>query len=318
MLEIGNSVDFTPRDHPARGHALSDHRCFFCLGERFDRILDIYEATVEERRLFVSIMADRFADHGHDLPPTEFLRELYAVVARLFPNRHPFWPIKKGMNDLALELQSILKVRVRMSDNAFRTALRITLAGTSVDFSSATHEMILGRVSTLATAKLSIDHTDELKRAIRNGVRILYLTDQAGEIVLDKMFIRNIPGAQVTCVVNCPYAGLSASGQDADYVDMRHIASVLANGCSAPLTIPQLASDRFQDAFHAADIIIAKGQSNLEALYDYHDSRVYVLFTCKCQLVADRFGVSVGDSLVMNPELRLAELAEKSQKAMSQ
>ena len=83
---------------------------------------------------------------------------------------------------------------------------------------------------------------------------------------------------------------------------MRKCAKVLANGCEAPNTLPELAHPRFREIMAEADIIIAKAKTNLEAFYSYHDPRLFALFTCKCDLVAQRFGIHVGDSVVMHVE----------------
>lgn len=281
---------------------LGDHRCLACILERMSPLLDAYEATPAERTDFVADIAARYADHGAQMSPTDFLREAYNALGHRYQGVTPFWSFKKAMNDLALELQAPLRVRVRMGSNSFRNAMRIALVGTRVDFAQDSATDIMQRVDEGIRAQLAIDHGDLLKRSIHNGSKILYLADRAGEIVLERLFIRTIPGAEVTYVVNCPYAGYSASGQDADYIAMRDSARVLTNGCHAPNTLPELANRRFQELLEEADLIIAKGQTNLEALYPYHDSRLFVLFTCRCQIVGQRFGIRVGDSVILHPE----------------
>lgn len=307
MCQSDIPFDNTDETPSLRAGRLADHRCFFCIGTRFEKLLDLYGASPNDKHKFVARVANLYADHGYSAPTNEFIYEIYNLLYAATPDTNPFWPHKKRMNDLALELQSTLKMRTRMAGNAFHIAMRIALAGSMIDFLSATHETIRQTVDQAILLKPKIDHSAHLRERIKQGTRILYLTDKAGEIVLDRLFIRNIPAGQVTCVVNCPYAGLATSGQDADYVYMRKCARVLDNGCRAPLTIPHRGSPRFLEAFHSADIIIAKGQTNLESLYDYHDPRVYSLFTCKCQLVADHFGISIGDPVILNPELFLQQ-----------
>ena len=294
-----------------RRSMLASHGCFYCVGAHMDRLLEMYEASDLQKREFVEHVAECYADHGKGMPPIEFTRELYHLLAKTFPDQHPFWERKRRMNDRALELNSLLKARVRICSNSLLSSLRIALAGTAIDCLNDDDDKLLGKVEALLQQPLAADHTKMLRDRLRQGTRILYLADKAGEIVFDRLFIRTISGCQVTYVVNCPNAGLSASGQDADYVDMRLCAKVLANGCMAPYTLIHHGSARFTAAWNAADIIIAKGQGNLESVFPLQDPRVFAFFTCSCRLVSKHFGIPMGSSVVVNVERRLQEVAQQ-------
>ena len=281
---------------------LGDHRCFACILDKMNSLLDAFNATPAERSSFIAELASRYGDHGIKTAPTDFLREAYHTLAKRYQGEFPFWQYKKAMNDLALELQPALRVRVRMGSNSFRNAMRIALVGTRINFVKDSSQHIMREVDEGIRAHLAIDDGELLKSRIHNDSKIVYLADRAGEIVFDRMFIRTIPGAEVVYVVNCPYAGYAASGQDADYVSMRGCAKVLANGCKAPNTLPAVANERFHEILDEADIIIAKGQTNLEAMFSYHDPRLFALFTCRCDLVAKQFGIAVGDSVILHQE----------------
>lgn len=285
---------------------LGDHRCFPCILEKMNALLDAFSATPAERSSFVAELASLYGDHGFKTPPNDFLREAYQTLAQRYQGEFPFWQYKKAMNDRALEILPSLKVRVKMGSNPFRNAMRIALVGTRVDFVKDSAQHIMEEVDEGIRARLAIDDGELLKSRIHNGSKIVYLADRAGEIVFDHMFIRTIPGAEVYYVVNCPYAGYAASGQDADYVSMRRCAKVIVNGCDAPNTIPAVANQRFREILNEADIIIAKGQSNLEALFAYHDPRLFALFTCRCDLVANQFGIGIGDSVILHVESHLS------------
>lgn len=286
---------------------LGDHRCFACILDKMNALLDAFNATPADRSAFVAELASRYADHGSTTAPTDFLRESYHALAKRYEGEFPFWQYKKAMNDLALELQPALRVRVRMGSNSFRNAMRIALVGTRINFARDTTQQIMTEVDEGIRAQLAIDDGELLKSRIHNDSKIVYLADRAGEIVFDRMFIRTIPGAEVVYVVNCPYAGYAASGQDADYVSMRGCAKVLANGCEAPNTVPAVANERFHEILDEADIIIAKGQTNLESMFSYHDPRLFALFTCRCDLVAKQFGIAVGDSVIMHQESHIVQ-----------
>lgn len=299
----------TPQEDNTKPRAWnSQSACFFCIGSRLQRVLELRQLSDAQRQEFVGSMAQRYAQGGAQLTGVAFIRDLYRELNRRYPADESLWAHKKRMNDVALDLQSVLKVRVRMANNAFHTALRIALAATAIDFLEATRDQILAMLDSLMVAPLGIDHSAELRAMLKGRKRLLYLADQAGEIVFDRVFIRSLSGQEVTYVVNDSQAGLAASGQDADYVDMRHCARVLSNGCNAPHTDPAFANARFQEEFSRADVIIAKGQANLESFYDLHDPRVFSLFTCRCEHSANAFRIRTGDTALMNIEQRLREV----------
>ncbi|PIE84698.1 MAG: hypothetical protein CSA07_01160 [Bacteroidia bacterium] len=240
--------------------------------------------------------------------PVELLRECFARLARVSPCIEDCWDARKAMNNRMLDLQSILKVRVRMASRSFRAALRVALAGTRVDFLHADLDDILATIDELMSTSLPVDHGAALRARMRRGANILYIAGEAGEVVLDRMFIRSIPLSNITCVVASTYGGLVASGQDADYVGMRQSCHVLASGCGGPGVLLHHASERLRELYREADLIIAKGELQLESLFPVHDERLFCLFTCRCEAVAETFGIALGDTVVLSPTLRLREL----------
>ncbi len=282
--------------------------CFECLGTRLEQVFNLLEMSPAQRDDFLHTMEARYGHTVQDLKGPAFTRDVYRELTRRHQSAQSFWPYKKRMNDLALDLQTMLKVRTRIAGNTYRTALRIALAGTLVDFLQQSHEEIISTVDSLIIRQLAVDHYPELSQKTNRNSRVLYLGDQAGEIVFDRLFIRYMGARHITYVVNDCQAGLTASGQDADYVDMRHYAHVLSNGCNTPHTSLELGTERLQKEFEQATVIIAKGQSNLEALFDLHDPRVFALFTCQCKRAAQEFHIEMGDTVILNPEQRLREV----------
>ena len=130
-LQVNESAGGSHQTQPAY---LGDHRCLSCILDRMTVLLDTFEATPSERSELITELATRYGDHGHQLPPTDFLRESYHALSAKYKGFFPFWDRKKLMNDRALELQSALRVRVRMGSNSFRNALRIALVGTRIEF----------------------------------------------------------------------------------------------------------------------------------------------------------------------------------------
>ncbi|MCK9167658.1 MAG: ARMT1-like domain-containing protein, partial [Bacteroidales bacterium] len=87
---------------------------------------------------------------------------------------------------------------------------------------------------------------------------------------------------------------------DAHEVRMQDVAQVISSGLDAPTTLLSQSSQSFRDHFQAADLIISKGQGNLEGLIDLKDPRIYFLLMAKCRVMAERLGVEVNDFVIYN------------------
>lgn len=287
---------------------LDDHRCFFCLGQRIAQLVAYYGVSPAVKRRVVTDVAQIYADYGHGLTPSEFNRELYGYLHHQFPDQSSFWAWKKSLNDKALEVQTALRGRVRMQPHPFQRALRVSLMASGLDMAQLSPQQILAHMEEGFRTKLAIDHSARLQALMRPGATVLFLGDRAGEIVMDRLFIRFLKGMHVVYVVRDQDMGFSVSCEDADYVRMEAYAAVLPDGCKGPAVLLNHASESLRTAFQWADVIVAKGCTHLESLYRLEDPRLFVLMRCACPVVASALSVPEGSYLVINPVLRQQEL----------
>jgi len=137
----------------------------------------------------------------------------------------------------------------------------------------------------------------EFSRAIAAAERILYLADNAGEIVFDRLLIERLPTEKVTVAVRGLPVINDATLIDAEYAGITELVEVIDNGSDAPGTILEDCSEAFLERFHAADLIISKGQGNYETLSQVHKD-IYFLLKVKCPVVARDVGCQM-NSLVL-------------------
>ena len=142
--------------------------------------------------------------------------------------------------------------------------------------------------------KESIDEEEYRKfRADLHGAKTLvYLTDNCGEIVLDKIFIRHMkeeyPDLQITVIVRGENVINDATMTDAGEVGLTELVPCIGNGNAAPSTVVERLSDEAKRLLNDADVIISKGQGNFEGLCG-EGYNPYFLFLCKCELFLHRF-----------------------------
>ena len=139
-----------------------------------------------------------------------------------------------------------------------------------------------------------MDHTEDLKAALTNCSDLLYLLDNAGEIVFDKLLIEVLQQyTPVTAVVKGAPMLNDVVRHDAEFVGLTSVCDVIDNGgafIGSPLNqVPQT----FLDRMAQADIIIGKGQGNYETV-DEFDGNVFLILRAKCEIIAKHMGVRFG------------------------
>ena len=146
---------------------------------------------------------------------------------------------------------------------------------------------------------MAIDDSQLLRRELKRARSVFYLGDNCGEIVLDKLFLSclDVP-VKYFAVRGGPVIN-DATYQDARMVEMRDVAKVVTTGDNAPGAVWESTSEEFKDVFLNADVIISKGQGNLEGLMDVPHQNIYFLLVTKCDLIAGRMGTKKGEFIVI-------------------
>ena len=126
------------------------------------------------------------------------------------------------------------------------------------------------------------------------------LTDNAGEIVFDRLLIEQLPAENITVVVRGKPVINDAMMEDASIAGLPQIVEVINNGSDAPGTILESCSEKFRHRFEKADLIIAKGQGNYETLSDV-DKNIFFLLKVKCPVIAEHLGCEI-DAIILHDQ----------------
>ena len=179
--------------------------------------------------------------------------------------------------------------------------LHLAVAGNIIDF-GAKHDysdkQIHEEINKMLSTDLSNSHTEELKQEIDRAEKILYLGDNAGEIVFDKLFVEQLPKNKITFAVRGKPVINDATMEDAKAIGLTEIVKVIDNGAGYPGTVIESCSEEFQKIFNEADLIISKGQGNYETLSE-NKSNIFFLLKIKCDIVARDLNKSLGDFVVL-------------------
>jgi hypothetical protein len=231
------------------------------------------------------------ADYKRSNP--EVIRGTWDIITSHTKDKNPYREIKYFYNTELNNITAKIRTLIEQSHDKFDTALKIAITANLIDF-AANHTfdeaMLLQKIATANEQQLSIDDSKALYKSLKSADTLLYLGDNCGEIVLDKIFIEYIkvtyPNIKVYFGVRGEPIVNDVTLDDADMVRMQEVAEVISNGDSSLGTVIERTTSDFRDVFYQADVIIAKGQGNFESLSEIDCGNIFFLFMAKCDAVS--------------------------------
>jgi uncharacterized protein with ATP-grasp and redox domains len=257
----------------------------------------------EVQRQVVNAVAGLIPELSLGLKPPEIAQRGYRLIRQITGNNDPFYKAKVEANRTALALWLRLKQLIEQSADRLFMACRLAILANSIDFGpNFEHggiEAIINEATT-CSLPLAVNDYDRFWSSLNNSRTLLYLGDNAGEIVFDRLFIEEIHRVkelETYFVVREKPVINDVTVDDALAIGMDSVARVVSNGSDTPATILSQCSAELRQLFRSADIIIAKGQGNYESL-ESEPGNIFFLLRAKCPLVAGLLGVNVGDCVL--------------------
>jgi uncharacterized protein with ATP-grasp and redox domains len=272
-------------------------RCGYCLLHRGYKMINM-STDDEETRLrameeLLRLMGDQFTP---DAVPSVIGAERGRVIARVTGCDDPYRELKREANRRAMELLPGLREYVEGQPEAerLRAACLISCLGNVIDYDVPGNDSDIDAAMGLLDEGFYIDDTDELKKHIDVGTRLLFFTDNAGEIAFDTLVVEELRrlGAHVSVAVKGGPSLNDALMRDAEEVGMTDAADeVITTGTDAIGVRLDESPDWFLERFHSADVIVAKGMANWETLTETPaPCPLMYLFRTKCEPVARSVG----------------------------
>jgi len=227
-------------------------------------------------------------------------QKIHRLIRKLLGNEDPYHDVKQQFNNIALKLYTKMRDLIIESENSLETAVRLAIAGNIIDFglNSTLQETELEK--TLSQCLIE-EHANMQIESFRNAIDeaedILYLVDNAGEIIFDRLLIEQLPIEKVTVAVKGSPVINDATMQDAIVAGLPKIVEVIDNGSDAPGTILESCSQSFRKHFEKADLVIAKGQGNYETLSDVNKNLFFIL-KAKCPVISRNIGCEIGEMIL--------------------
>jgi len=275
-----------------------------CLPCFLSQALKVARMTTKNEKIHRKIL-DRVMGELSQSPleasPPEISQKIYSLIKMITKNGDPYRKAKKEQNELALGLYSPFKKLISKSKDPLLLSLRLAIAGNIIDLGVRNKiNDIKEEILTTLNSPLKINDYRIFQHSLENANMILYLGDNAGEIVFDKILIEEIKRIRevkiIFAVRGSPIIN-DVTMEDANLVRMGEVAEVISNGFDAPATILSQSSPEISRLFSKADMIIAKGQGNYESLSS-EKKNIFFLLKAKCSVVARDLGVGEGDTIL--------------------
>jgi hypothetical protein len=290
--------------------------CIPCFARQ---VVEAAEMSTEDPGLRETIIREAMhslAELPFDKTPPHAGLIIHRIVRNLLGDTDPYHHLKQLYNRRALALYPEMKDIVAGSPDRLLTAARLAIAGNNIDFgirSNNDHIDLHEVIEETLALPLAIDHSRYFAEAVGTARSILYIADNAGEVVFDRLLIEEIPdhGDRVLFAVHGEPVINDATMEDAEDAGLTGIVRVIDNGSDAPGTMTETCSESFLHELNRADLIISKGQANYETLSD-EPGNVYFLLKAKCPVIAAHMNLRVGDLILESLALKRTLLSVDS------
>ena len=211
----------------------------------------------------------------------ELLHEMYGLSIDRFHDE------KLASNQFVLERLEDIRRRVEQAENPILAGLQYAILGNYLDFSALQGNVSYEKLEEMLSGAKDIDvagpYFDRFCADLEQGKRLLYLTDNAGEIGMDRVFAEAIqkkyPQLEITFCVRGAVTANDATRDDAAAVGIPF--RVIDNGNRVAGTVLELLGEDARQALETADVILAKGMGNTETMFGC-GYNVYYAFLVKC------------------------------------
>ena len=234
------------------------------------------------------------------VPAPVMAASIHKRLREITGNDDPYRKIKDEQNELALAILDDLEGEVSTAEDPVSLAVRLAIAGNIIDLGvkgQLTKEDVHDSVQKALNHQL-VGDIAVFKEEVEKAEKILYLADNAGEIVFDRLLLERLPREKITLAVRGEPIINDVTMEDAQKVGLTEIVTVISNGAGVPGTMLERCSEEFKKLFAEADLIISKGQGNFETLFGV-EANIIFLFQVKCELVTKLAKAPLGSHMLL-------------------
>ncbi|HCG76351.1 MAG: hypothetical protein CO162_02135 [bacterium (Candidatus Ratteibacteria) CG_4_9_14_3_um_filter_41_21] len=231
---------------------------------------------------------------SYSLSPAYMSRIVYRAIRKITGVVDPFKKEKVKSNKLALKLYPQLKERIRRAKEPLEEATKLAILGNTIDFGIGDSFNLEKELN--SEGNFPIFDYEEFKKFLKKNTKILYIADNCGETVFDRLLIEEMGKGVIYAVRSAPIIN-DATIEDAKFCGIDKIAKLIPSGSPISGTPLELCSQEFLSFFNQSSFIISKGQGNFETLSEANRP-IFFLLKAKCSIVARELNCKIGDMIL--------------------
>ncbi len=272
---------------------------FECIPCYFNMALtssELVNASQEQTREVVNEVARLVPTLTLDKSPAYNSTKLLRVIHRILGVDDPYREAKIHYNNVVMELYPKLVKMVEESSDPFVMAAKLSAVGNVIDLGIRAKIDIDADIRRVFEQGFGIDHSQKLIELLKEPRTILYMVDNSGEIVFDRIFIERLiaRGHRVIVGVKSGPVLNDATMEDARQVGLTEITEVVETGSDWIGTELETCAEEFRKLYYSADVAVSKGQANYETLEGSRPD-LFVILKAKCDAVARNIGTELGE-----------------------
>ncbi len=273
-----------------------DLECFPCFFKQINRTASLITDDKSKIKKIIDGFGCKLKEIGFDMTPPEAGVILYNMINEILKSKDPYKRIKDESIKLGLKLYPELKKSVERADDRLFEAIKISIAGNIIDFGAQEEFDIHGELEKIKNESFELKDYDIFREKLEKAKQILFIGDNAGETVFDKILLEELKNKIIYAARGFPIIN-DATVEDAVNSGLDKIAKIITTGSDIPGVVIEKSSSEFKDYFYNSDIVISKGQGNYETLSNI-DRDIFFLFKIKCSVVSKYLGFPIGQSIL--------------------
>lgn len=270
-------------------------RCISCIVKKQELKVRNCIGVDENKRLEYMRKVLNILAAGNDETMPWLSTKIDTLFYSMFSDTLDYATIKTHYNEMMLTQQEALQKSINNSKDPLYYALQLARVGNYIDYGAldnVENHLLKELLNNAAQDRLAEDEYTYFKKDLQKAQYLLYICDNCGEIVLDKLLIQLLlklyPHLTIKVMVRGGEVINDATRIDAKQIGLETICEVIDSGIAMAGTDLKHISKEALSAIETADIIISKGQANFETLFA-NQYPVYYLLLCKCDLFVSRF-----------------------------
>lgn len=270
--------------------------CYPCVLRQGIEAARMSGATQAQEKSIVMEILKMLQDIEEGATPPVIGAKAHRLIREITGNQDPYKQVKVAATEKALGMLTELRSIINGSEDRLETALRLSIAGNIIDFGPNPNYDLWEIIDQVLTQDLAIDDTEILYQRLRKADKVLYLADNAGETVFDRLLIEELPKPVIYAVRGGAVLN-DATMEDAVAAGIDQVAEVIDNGARVPGTILSQCSAAFQGIFNQAELIISKGMGNYETLSEIN-APIFFLMRVKCPVIGTDVGAPKNSAVI--------------------